>query len=249
MHSPSFLRADPLKQRTASLVDLVSAPHVQHLITKKDIDELAKHGFLIAESLDACALACTHAAAVSLAVHTMKDISVLYTPAEVQGFPDVVRALLNHFAQLDEAAHDIPWSTPQDGQLALQAFKQHYNMAAIAAPKLDGHLRDLRTAVERFLPGLDRQAADTADAAWDEFFSACHNARMFVLWHEDPTAFRASLNVVEMIATCSAAAAVWQHEKWAIFFLEPKGAFLPQPYCDVNEPCTRRTDDDCRLFS
>ena len=85
MRNPSFLAADDLRQRVASLVDFVSALRVQRFITKKDIDELAKHGFLIAESLDACALACTHAAAVSLAVHTMKDVSVLYTPAEVRG--------------------------------------------------------------------------------------------------------------------------------------------------------------------
>ena len=126
MHTqPSFLRVDGLKQRAASSVDLVSAPHVQHLITKKDTDELAQHGFLIAESLDACALACTHAAAVSLAVHTMKDISVLYKPAEVQGFPDVVRALLNHFAQLHEAAPLVDAAGRGACAAIVQAALQH----------------------------------------------------------------------------------------------------------------------------
>lgn len=227
MRNPLCLATDDVHQCVASLVDLVSAPHVHHLITKKDIDELAKHGFLIAEPLEACALACQHAAAVNQALRTMKDISVLYSPAEVGASPDMVRALLNHFAQLDEAAQNIPWSTPQDGQLAVQAFKQHFNMTNIAAPKLDGHLRDMRTAVERFLPSLGGQAVDVA--ALDGFFTACHNARKFALWHDDPAALRASLDGVEAVAKCSAAAAVWQEMAPAADAAAPLALEWPWP--------------------
>ena len=214
LRNPLCLAADDVDQRVASLAGLVSAPHVQHLLTKNDVDELAKHGFLVAEPLHACTLACQHAAAVNQAFRTMKDISVIYCPAEVGVSPDMVRALLNHFAQLDEAAQNIPWSTPQDGQLAVQAFKQHFNMTEIAAPKLDGYLRDLRTAVDRFLPSVGGRAVDAA--ALDGFFTACHNARKFALWHEDPAALRASLDRVEAIAKCSAAAAVWQEMAHAV---------------------------------